>query len=165
MSAESLAARSLLTKTIASLIKLAGSRAVFYADKYEAWPLKVEPKLIGVGMANPAAVFCISQDGTLIPGTQLPTQPTPPSDPSAVYCHLNDGSYVEEWAYFYRASKAGVVWPSGVPAPTSSCVVISAKPFLKLFKTSGNKQWLLPSGTMTPITWRPILPLEVGCKR
>ena len=165
MSAVSLAARSTLSKTIASLVKLAGTHAVFVATKYEAWPLRVEPQSIGIGMANPAAVFCISQNGTLIPASQLPTQPTPTPDPSVVYCHLSDGSYAEEWAYFYSASKAGIVWPSGVAAPTASCVVVSAKPLLKLIKTSGNKQWLLPSGAMTPITWRPILPLEVGCKR
>ncbi len=165
MSAESLAARTTLTKTIASLVKLAGTHVLFVPTKYEAWPLRVEPKPSGVGMANPAAVFCISQNGTLIPASHLPTQPTPTPDPSVVYCHLGDGSYLEEWAYFYKASKAGIVWPSGVPAPTSSCVVVSAKPLLKLIKTSGNKQWLLPSGAMTPITWRPILPLEVGCKR
>ncbi len=165
MSMESLAARSMLTKAIASLVKLSGTHAVYAATKYEAWPLRVEPKTIGVGMANPAAVFCISQNGTLIPASQLPTQPTPTSDPSVVYCHLSDGSYLEEWAYFYKASKAGIVWPPSVPAPTSSCVVVSAKPLLKLIKTSGSKQWLLPSGAMTPITWRPILPLEVGCKR
>lgn len=165
MSPESLAARSTLTKIIDSLVKLAGSHVVFVATKYEAWPLRVEPKPAGVGMANPAAVFCISQYGTLIPASQLPTPPTPTPDSSVVYCHLSNGSYVEEWAYFYSASKAGIVWPSGVPAPTASCVVVSAKPLLKLIKSSGNKQWLLPSGAMTPITWRPILPLEVGCKR
>lgn len=165
MSAESLAARSTLTKAIASLVKLASTRALFIATKYEAWPLRIEPKQSGVSVANPAAVFCISQNGTLLPASQLPTQPTPTPDPSVVYCHLSDGSYVEEWTYFYSASKAGIVWPASVPAPTASCVVISSKLLLNLIKTSGNKQWLLPSGVMTPITWRPILPLEIGCKR
>ncbi len=165
MTAESLAARSTLSKAIGSLVKLSGTRALFVATKYEGWPLWVEPQNSGVGMGNPAAVFCISQNGTLVPASELPTQPTPTPDPSVVYCHLNDGGYVEEWTYFRSASKAGIVWPASVPAPTSMCVVISSKLVLKLIKSSANKQWLLPSGAMTAITWRPILPLEVGCKR
>ena len=165
MSAESLAARAALTEAIVSLVKLAGTRALFVATKYEGWPLRVEPQQSGVGMANPAAVFCLSQNGTLLPASQLPTQPNPTPDPSVVYCHMSDGTYVEEWAYFYKASKAGIVWPANVPAPASSCVVISSKPLLRLIITSGKKQWLMPSGAMTPIMWRPILPLEIGRKR
>lgn len=165
MSTYSIAARVRLTKTIADLVKLAGTVTTYKPVKYEAWPLWVDSKQIGVGMANPAAIFCISQNGTLVPAAQLPTQPTPLPDSSVVFCHLSDDSYVEEWAYFYKASKAGIAWPGSVPSPTASCTVIIAKPFLSLLRTAGNKQWLLPSGAMTSITWRPILPLEIGCKR
>ncbi len=165
MSANSLAARSTLTKTISALIKLSGTQSLYTPSKFEVWPLWIGTKTIGVGMANPAAVFCISQNGTLLPASQIPTPPTPLPDSSVNFCHRSDGTYMEEWTYFRQASRSGVVWPANVPSLTSSCTVVAAKSFLPLLRKAGSKQWLFPSGGMTAITWRPILPLEIGCKR
>lgn len=119
----------------------------------------------GLSLANPAALFCISQSGTLVAGKVVLDSPTPPPDLSIEYCHLPDGSYVEEWAYFYRASKAGIIWPSGIPSPTGRCMSVASKPFTSLLRTAGSKQWLLPTGSMASLTWRPVLPDEIACKR
>lgn len=45
-----------------------------------------------VGMANPASVYCMKQGGTLEIRDEAGGQ--------VGYCHLPDGTIVEEWAYF-----------------------------------------------------------------
>lgn len=51
-----------------------------------------------VGMANPAAEFCVSQGG------RLESKKDAEGNEYAL-CHLPDGSVVEEWAYFRAHSK------------------------------------------------------------
>lgn len=46
-----------------------------------------------VGMANPASVFCVEQNG------RLEMQKDQDGGEYAL-CHLPDGTVVEEWAYF-----------------------------------------------------------------
>ncbi|WP_412502740.1 DUF333 domain-containing protein [Shewanella chilikensis] len=55
---------------------------------------KTEPESLkdAVGSANPAAVFCVESGGRL----QLVQE----QKGTIGYCHLPDGSIVEEWAYF-----------------------------------------------------------------
>lgn len=107
MSAQAIVARTYLSKTISSLVKLAGTNTIYKPSQYEAWPL---------------------WNGAQQTGSSL-------------------------------------VWPGSVPPPTARCTVVSAKPFLSLLRVAHERQWLLPSGAITSIIWRPVLPTEIACKR
>ena len=50
----------------------------------------------GVGLANPASVFCVEQGGTL--------EIVDEADGQVGYCNLPDGQRIEEWEY-YRANQ------------------------------------------------------------
>lgn len=52
-----------------------------------------EPESPVVGMANPAAEFCVKQGGKSVIKKDA-------RDNEYGECHLPDGSVVEEWAYF-----------------------------------------------------------------
>lgn len=167
LSKEAVAARSYLAKTIEKLVSLAGKNRVYRPTSYELWP--AWPSSIGTPpgspTTNPAALFCLSQYGTLVAGKVLLDSPTPASDISTEFCHLPDGSFVEEWKYFYQIGKSGIPWPSQITAPIGICQSVAAKPVASLLRTAGVKEWLLPSGAMINLTWRPVLPGEIACKR
>ena len=165
LSAAANTARANLSKAILALTKLAGKASIFHPSNYEVWPLWVVPEGSGAGISNPAAQFCLSQGGTLIAGKVLLDSQTPSPDLSIEYCHLSDGRFVEEWAYFYRGSKVGVVWPKGILPPTGRCISVDARPFLSAMHSAATKEWLLPNGQMISLTWRPVLPDERACKR
>ena len=167
LSKSALAARSYLSSAITKLKALAGKSHIYSPTGYEVWPLwpSSGQSPTGVDLANPAAVFCLSQNGTLVTGKVALDSPTPTPDQATEYCRLADGSYLEEWKYFYQGSRTGIVWPSQITPPTARCQVVTAKPFSALLAKAANKQWLLPSGALISLTWRPILPGEVGCKR
>ena len=164
---EAIAARKSLSRAIDKLILLAGKTTTYTPSNYEVWPLWQLSGGAGQGtdLANPAALFCLSQSGTLVSGTVLLNTPTPPPGLVTEYCNLPDGSFVDEWSYFYQVSKTGITWPSSVSPPKEVCVNVVAKPFVTLLRTAGTKQWLLPSGAMINLTWRPVLPGEIACKR
>ena len=167
LSKEAVVARRYLSKTIDKLVALAGRTKVYKATRYEVWPSG--PNSGGTPAespaTNPAAIFCLSQYGTLVAGKVVLDAPAPASDLSTEYCHLPDGSYVEEWKYFHQMSKSGIAWPSQIKPPTGDCSGVATKPFASLLATAGTKQWLLPSGAMINLTWRPVLPGEIACKR
>lgn len=160
-----IAARTKLSQSILALIKLGGKSTVYKPSFYEVWPAWVIPDVATTGNSSPAALFCQSQRGVLVPGKVMLASQTPSPDLTVEFCHLPDGSFVEEWAYFYSASKAGIIWPEGVAAPTGACMKVSAKPFLSLMRVAAKKEWLLPNGQMVNLTWRPVLPGESACKR
>ena len=164
---EAIAARRGLTQAIDKLITLAGKTTVYTPSNYEVWPLWPPSGGTGQGtdLANPAASFCLSQYGTLVSGKVLLDTPTPSPELLTEYCNLPDGSFVDEWSYFYRISKTGIIWPSNVTPPNGFCLNVAAKPFVIALHSAGVKQWLLPSGSMINLTWRPVLPDEVACKR
>jgi putative hemolysin len=167
LSKTAITARLNLSKTIATLTKLAGKTAIYQPSTYESWPLWMPGagKEPSTGIANPAGLFCLSQNGTLVAGKVVLDSPTPSPDLSIEYCHLADGSFAEEWAYFYRASKAGIIWPSGIAIPKGTCTSYAAKAFTPSLRIAGSRQWLLPIGPMINIIWRPVLPGEIACKR
>lgn len=158
-------ARANLSKAILALTKLAGKTSIFNPSTYEVWPLWVVPGASGTGISNPAAQFCLSQRGTLITGKVLLDSQTPSPNLTIEYCHLADGRFVEEWAYFYRASKVAIVWPKGIRPPTGRCMSVNAKPFFPFMHSAATKEWLLPNGQMINLTWRPVLPGERACQR
>lgn len=49
-----------------------------------------------IGMANPASVYCTEQDGKLVMEEE--------AGGAVGYCHLPDGTVMEEWA-LYRAAQ------------------------------------------------------------
>lgn len=76
-------------------------------------------------------------------------------------------SLYEVWP-LWPASKAtgtGIVWPRNLAPPKGICTSVAAKPFVRLLQVAGSKQWLLPNGQMISLTWRPVLPDEIACKR
>ena len=167
LSKTAIAARLNVAKAIEKLTVLAGKTAVYKPVRYEVWPMWPNSGVMPseANTMNPAALFCLSQYGTLVSGKVLLDSPTPSPDLSAEYCHLSDGSYVEEWKYFYQMSKTGVVWPTQINPPLGSCLSVSAKPFITILRTAAAKQWLLPSGAMIDLSWRPVLPEEIACNR
>ena len=167
LSKEAVAARSYLAKTIEKLVALAGKNTIYKPSQYEVWPIwPYSGAMTTVPVTtNPAALFCLSQYGTLVAGKVLLDSPTPASDISTEFCHLPDGSYVEEWKYFYQIGKSGIPWPSQITPPIGICQSVVAKPVAFLLRTAGVKQWLLPNGAMINLTWRPVLPGEIACKR
>ena len=125
---------------------------------YEAWTMSPLVKSGGVGMANPASVFCESMGGTLSIVNETNGQ--------VGYCTLPDGTKTEEWAYFRATSPKFSQWPAKVAAPTSSCTVVRTSAFAAAFKGSNETaRWLLPSGQAPVFTFRPVLPGENACKR
>ena len=167
LSKAALNARNQLSTAITKLRTLAGTGQIYSPESYEVWPLwpSTGEKPNGVDLTNPAAIFCLSQNGTLANGTVALDSSTPAPNLSTEYCHLADGSFVEEWKFFYQASRTGALWPSQVSSPQGRCSSVHAQPFTSLLAKSSNKPWLLPSGAMISLTWRPILPGEVACKR
>lgn len=164
---EALAARKGLTQAINKLITLAGKSTIYSPSNYEVWPSWpiFNATSQGTDATNPAGLFCLSQNGALVSGKVLLNTPTPAPDLSTEYCNLPDGSYVDEWSYFYQVGKTGIPWPSSVTPPGGGCESVVAKPFAPLLRSAGTKQWLLPSGSMINLIWRPVLPGEIGCKR
>ena len=166
LSKEAISARTYLSNAISQLILLAGKSTIYKPSQYEVWPQAPISAVFPNGVeATPAAYFCLSQYGTLVSGKVSLDLPTPPPDLSTAYCHLSDGSYVEEWKYFYQESKRGAPWPIKVATPTGVCLSVLAKPFASILRSAATKQWLLPSGAMINLTWRPVLPDEIACKR
>ena len=161
------AARKSLSQAINKLVALAGKTTVYQPTNYDVWPSWTLSDGTGQGtnISNPAALFCLSQNGTLVSGKVVLNTATPPSDLSTEYCNLPDGSFVDEWSYFYQVSKSGIPWPSSIKPPQGACLSVIAKPLISLLRSAGTKQWLLPNGSMINLMWRPILPGEVACKR
>jgi putative hemolysin len=135
---------------------------------FELWTLAQKLDNGGVGIANPASVFCQSMFGT----TEI--EHTAAGD--AGICVLQDGTRIDEWKYFRTESAKLAKWPSGVAVPSGrpatqgalggGCVVVAAKKVAKLI--SANRvpgPWLLPSGQAMPVSLRPVLPGENACHR
>lgn len=142
----------------------------FEASAYELWgQATVLVKLgAGVGMPNPAAVFCQSVGGV--------SQVVDTAAGQAGTCQLGDSKPVDEWQ-LYRAALASLPsWPSAysVPEPKQDqpggrCMVIAAASVEKQLAKAPDSQfegrWLLPSGQAFPVILRPVLPGETGCQR
>jgi putative hemolysin len=165
LSKEAITARTFLSKSIAALTKLAGQTKVYKPTAYEVWPAWIGTGGTTTDSGDPAAQFCISQNGTVVAGKVQLDSPTPAPNLSVYFCQLSDGSFQDEWAYFHRVSTTGLVWPARIPRPTGRCTRVRAREFASLLPTAANKQWLFPNGAMVNLTWRPILPGEIACRR
>lgn len=157
LTSEQIKARTNLSKALVAFAKALSVKhtSIYQSAKYEAWMNVAESG--GVGLANPASVFCSSQGGTL--------SVVDAADGQVGYCELN-GTKTEEWAY-YRAHAADfIAWPASLATPKAECTVVSAKSVAAGLATAGETpQWLLPTGQVTSIYFRPVLPLERACHR
>jgi len=125
---------------------------------YEAWAMAPLVKVKGVGMPNPASVFCESMGGTLAIVDTASGQ--------VGNCTLPDGTVVEEWKYFRATSPAFAHWPASVAAPTKACTVVRAAAFRSELKGDNESgRWVLPSGQAPAFIFRPVIPGEHACKR
>lgn len=158
-------ARVALAATVATITP-ASSRP-YHPASYEVWGLA--PLLVnnsgGMGMPNPASVYCQSTGGT----SGIVDTP----DGQAGTCTFQDGTVVDEWQNYRQALATKPVWPSGYSVPASAldgggtrCMVMAASSVVKQLANSDDQgQWLLPSGQAFPVVLRPILPGESGCHR
>jgi len=135
---------------------------------FELWTLAQKLDNGGVGIANPASVFCQSMFGT----TDI--QHTAAGDTGI--CVLQDGTRIDEWKYFRTESVKLAKWPSGVAVPVGKpnsqgalgggCVVVLASKVAKLISAIREPgPWLLPSGQAMPVSLRPVLPGQNPCHR
>ena len=153
-------ARRTLQKAINTLDAAARAKAAsaWTPASYEGWTLTPIVKPAGVGLANPASVFCESMGGTLaiVDG----------ADGQVGNCTLQDGTTVEEWAYFRSVSPTLAQWPAKVAAPINECTVVRSSLFRSAWKGSNETaRWLLPTGQAPGFVFRPVLPGERACKR
>jgi len=161
-------ARLALARQLAAL-KPAKSKP-FQASAYEVWgqvALLVKQGA-GVGVPNPAAVFCQSVGGV--------SAIVETSAGQAGTCQLGDSKPVDEWK-LYRAALATLPsWPAhySIPEPKQDqpggkCMVIAAASVKRQLGMTPDAQfegrWLLPSGQAFPVILRPVLPGETGCQR
>lgn len=153
-------ARRKLAKAIADLDKAVGTAVgrTWTPATYEAWTMTPLVKITGVGMPNPASVFCESMGGTLAivdtPSGQIGQ------------CTLPDGTVTEEWAYFRATAPGFAHWPESVAAPTKACTVVRSAAFRSELKGDNESgRWVLPSGQAPVFVFRPVLPGEHACKR
>jgi len=81
-------------------------------------------------------------------------------------CGFADGTSVEEWAYFRAESPKLGQWPAGLPAPTGACTVVPAKKLAtELTRKNESGLWLMPTGSVSRLVFRPVLPGEKACQR
>lgn len=112
----------------------------------------------GTGLANPASVFCTSMGGEL----SIVDKP----EGQVGMCALQDGTTVEEWAYYRAESPKLGQWPSTIPAPKAACTVVTRKQLAsQLNRSNESGRWLLPDGSVAYLMFRPVLPGEKACQR
>lgn len=154
------AARKQLKSAIDALTRVVKAKPAhaWTPSTYEAWTMAPLVKTTGVGMPNPASVFCESMGGTLSIVNETNGQ--------VGYCTLPDGTKTEEWALFRATSPMFSQWPAKVAAPAAQCTVVRTSAFAAAFKGSNDSaRWVLPSGQAPTFVFRPVLPGERACKR
>lgn len=125
---------------------------------YEAWTMSELVRFSGVGMPNPASVFCESMGGTVA----IVDEPAGQRGD----CVLPDGTRTDEWKYFRTTAPTLAQWPTDVAAPTAACTVVSYSAFATSWRGSNETaRWVLPSGQAPMFVFRPVLPGEDACAR
>lgn len=163
-------ARLAVTKLIVGMQNsVARTKKAFKPSRFEVWGLTQITdnggSSGGMGIANPASVYCQSIGGT--------TGVTDTAAGQAGTCTLPSGETVDEWVNYRAALATLPSWPSGVTVPVSdpnnmglSCTAVTVT---KVAKQLANKddtgRWLLPSGQALPVILRPVLPGETACQR
>lgn len=159
LTAAQVKARKALSKALNTLVAGVNKSkpSMLNPVNYEVWAGAAIIPSGGVGIANPAAVFCVSMGGTET------TEDTP--DGQAGYCNIGDQKF-DEWAYYREQSVKLSPWPSSVKAPVGECTVVRASSFKAAFAFNNETGvWLLPSGQALNLTFRPVLVGEKACKR
>lgn len=159
-------ARKSLTVLLNSLqASVTRAKKAYKPAKYEIWGLTQVVDNGGVGIANPASVYCASIGGT----SNVVDTP----DGQAGYCQLPSGENVDEWENYRSAMAKLPVWPDKIAIPVSdptnagmSCTAVAASAVAKqLANKDDGGRWLLPSGQAFPIVLRPVLAGESACHR
>jgi len=133
--------------------------------KYEIWGLSPIVDNGGVGIANPAAVYCQSIGGS--------SNIVETAAGQAGYCQLPSGENLDEWVNYRQALATLPRWPSGLAVPVNdpnasimSCSAVAAsKVANQLANRDDGGRWLLPSGQALPVVLRPVLIGETACHR
>ena len=141
------------------------SKKAYKPVKYEIWGLTQVVDNGGVGIANPASVYCASIGGT----SNMVDTP----DGQAGYCQLPSGANVDEWNNYRTAMATLPSWPSKVAVPASdpnnagmSCTAVATSAVAaQLANKDDGGRWLLPSGQAFPVVLRPVLTGESACHR
>jgi putative hemolysin len=142
--------------------------SVYRPSRYELWALSAEFDNGGVGIANPASMFCRSMNGS--------TEISHTDSGDVGICVLGDGTRLDEWEYFRNESPKYAKWPKGISVPQSpnfedgtpagGCVSLR---FEKVAAILASKNAALPllldSGQLMPVFFRPVLPGELACHR
>ena len=153
-------ARRSLQAAIDRLDKAAKARPAkaWMPKQYEAWAMQPLTSSGGVGIANPASVFCTSMGGTL--------KIVDTASGQVGNCQLPDGTTVEEWAYFRSVSPTLAQWPAQAAVPKSECTLVASTTFKSTWSgTNETGRWLLPSGQAPMFVFRPVLLGETPCRR
>ena len=157
LTTEQVKARKSLTNALNSFNKLLNSKrtTIYKPTRFEAWMNLSATG--GLGIANPASVFCTSQGGTL---SIVDT-----ADGQVGMCDIN-GVSQEEWAYYRAHASDFIAWPSKLDIPKSECTAVLVRDVADGIATPGETpQWLLPDGQVVSIYFRPVMPMETACKR
>lgn len=164
-SAQTKARKSLNALLVGIISSVTRAKTAYKPSKYEIWGLSPFIDNGGVGIANPATVYCQSSGGT----SNMVDTP----DGQAGFCQLPSGENVDEWANYRAALAALPSWPTGVAVPANNpndmmmtCTAVAAS---RVSKQIANKddggRWLLPSGQALPVVLRPVLAGESACHR
>ncbi|MEY4410542.1 MAG: hypothetical protein RLZ69_116 [Actinomycetota bacterium] len=168
LTASQIAARKALAGAIAKFQKSLNVTKPYQPVLYEVrgqTAIMGGPVSGGVGMANPAAVYCASIGGE----TGIIETP----EGQAGTCTLFGGEVVDEWVLYRKALATLSSWPEGYTVPSSpdpiaglSCVIIPARKLVKQLSVDNEfGRWLLPSGQAFTVILRPVLRGEKACHR
>ena len=159
--ARELAAVNKVRSTLAKISSAARASGRYRPTVWEA-RRTVEPMMsipesglvgLGVGLANPASVFCQQLGGTLVPDEA--------TQGAFSWCDRPGQPRMEEWE-LYRLLKAELpVWPRA-QAPEMACVAVKATELAKQpNKVKG--PWVTRSGEILDLDWRAVLPGAKPC--
>ena len=154
-----IAARKALSKAITSLTAAVNKKSatILKPTKYEVWVNNDIAPSGGLGIANPASVFCASMGGV----TEIQSSP----NGDVGYCVFGDLK-LDEWEYYRTESVKLSGWPASVPVLKTGCNVVAASLLTGAFTYPNETgRWVTAGGQAFNPVFRPVLAGETACKR